>query len=97
MISKGQSKNAWRLVVGLLFNLLTVASMLPPSFFFPHLMEFLWALIPSITIVFLVPVIIHGSHWYKVIAVVLLLLPAWVAFWGWQMAIDRFMDYYLGH
>ena len=48
------------------------------------LKEFLLAFVPTIIILFLLPVIIRGSRSQKIIAIVLSLLPAWMAFSGWM-------------
>lgn len=48
------------------------------------LKEFLYIFVPTVAILFLLPVIIRGSHSQKFIAVVLSLFPAWMAFHGWM-------------
>jgi hypothetical protein len=53
------------------------------------LKEFLFVFVPTITILFLLPVIIRGSFSLKFIAIVLSLFPAWMAFNGWTAVIDR--------
>src|SRR5580692_4098879 len=54
--------------------------------------EFLMVFLPTITILFLLPVIIRGSGPQKILAIILSLLPAWLAFNGWQNVIYRFME-----
>jgi hypothetical protein len=73
------------------------------SSFFPDMNEnnetitlFLMTAIPSIIIVFLIPITIRGSHEQKIIAAILLLPAAWWGFAGWQNVIYRFMDYPFG-
>jgi hypothetical protein len=50
---------------------------------------FLFIFIPTITILFLLPVIIRGSRSQKIVAVILLLFPAWIAFLGWKEIINQ--------
>ena len=46
--------------------------------------KFLFVFIPTATILFLLPVMIRGSRQQKILAVILSLLPAWLAFEGWS-------------
>jgi hypothetical protein len=48
---------------------------------------FLFALLPSVSILLLIPVIIRGTPGEKIIAVVLLLPAAWFAFTAWAAVI----------
>ncbi|HEY1717722.1 MAG TPA: hypothetical protein VGH42_05425 [Verrucomicrobiae bacterium] len=53
------------------------------------LKEFLFVLVPTITILFLLPVMIRGPLSQKLIAIVLSLFPAWMAFSGWVAVISK--------
>jgi hypothetical protein len=48
---------------------------------------FLFALLPSVSILLLIPVLIRGKLGEKIIAVVLLLPAAWFAFMAWAAVI----------
>jgi hypothetical protein len=49
--------------------------------------SFLFALLPSVSILLLIPVLMRGTLGEKVIAVVLLLPAAWFAFMAWTAVI----------
>ncbi len=55
------------------------------------LKEFLLIFIPTITILFLLPVIICGSFPQRLIAILLLICPAWIGFYGWIVVIGRLL------
>jgi hypothetical protein len=52
--------------------------------------EFAAVFLPTIVILFLLPVIIRGSRPQKILAIVFSLLPAWLAITGWIEIISRF-------
>jgi hypothetical protein len=55
--------------------------------------EFLFVFLPTIAILFLVPVIIWGSRLQKILAVILSLSPAWFAFQSWsEIVIDHILN-----
>lgn len=49
--------------------------------------QFLLAGIPTITVLFLLPVIIRGSFLQRLIAIILSICPAWIGFYGWAAII----------
>jgi hypothetical protein len=51
------------------------------------LKEFLFIFIPTITILFLLPLVIRGSFSQKIISIILLIFPVWIAFYGWMTVI----------
>src|SRR5882672_9711227 len=54
--------------------------------------EFLVIFLPTITMLFLLPVIIRGSPAQKIAAIILSLLPVWIAIPGWLEIIARFSE-----
>lgn len=55
--------------------------------------EFLFVLVPTITVLFLLPVIIRGSRLQKILAIILSLLPAWLTFQGWsKIVVDHILN-----
>jgi hypothetical protein len=50
---------------------------------------FLFIFIPTITILFLLPVIIRGSYSQKIVAIILSLFPAWMVYFGWKEMINH--------
>ena len=50
---------------------------------------FLFALLPTVSILILLPVLIRGTLAEKIFAVVLALPAAWFAFMGWAAVIGR--------
>jgi hypothetical protein len=55
--------------------------------------EFVFVLVPTITILFLLPVIIWGSRSQKILAIVLSLFPAWLAFQDWSgIVVDHVLN-----
>jgi hypothetical protein len=50
---------------------------------------FLFIFVPTITILFLLPVIIRGSRTQKIVAIILSLFPAWMAYFGWKEMINH--------
>jgi hypothetical protein len=51
--------------------------------------EFLFAFIPTVSMLVLIPVIIRGSGSQKIVAIILSLFPAWIAFLGWEEIINH--------
>jgi hypothetical protein len=51
------------------------------------LKKVLLVFIPTITILFLLPVIIRGSFSQRLIAIILSICPAWIGFYGWAVVI----------
>jgi hypothetical protein len=51
--------------------------------------EFLFIFIPMLIIIFLIPVIIRGTPYQRIAAIVLSLLPACIALLGWTEIIKR--------
>jgi hypothetical protein len=56
------------------------------------LKEFLFVFTPTVSIVFLIPVIIRGSFAQKIMAAILLLPAAWLGCAGWKDVVCHFMD-----
>jgi hypothetical protein len=50
---------------------------------------FLFFFIPTITILFLLPVMVRGSRSQKIVAVILSLFPAWMIYFGWKGMISH--------
>jgi len=50
-------------------------------------------LIPSVAVLFLLSVIVKGSTWERLMAVVLSLVPAYIAYRGWEGLIYEFFVY----
>ncbi len=55
--------------------------------FHTGLNKFLLACIPTVTVLFLLPVIIRGSFSQRLIAIILSICPAWIGFYGWTAVI----------
>ena len=51
--------------------------------------KFLFIFVPTITILFLLPVIIRGSRSQKIVAIILSLFPAWMAYFSWEQMINH--------
>jgi hypothetical protein len=49
----------------------------------------LFALLPTVSILLLIPVLIRGTLGEKIIAVLLLLPAAWFGFMGWAAVVSR--------
>ncbi|HEY5296741.1 MAG TPA: hypothetical protein VIK59_02340 [Verrucomicrobiae bacterium] len=53
---------------------------------------FLMVFIPTVAIVILIPVLIRGTLGEKIVAVILLLPPAWFVFWMWYGVVSDFLN-----
>ena len=55
--------------------------------FHTGLNQFLRACVPTVTVLFLLPVIIRGSFSQRLIAIILSICPAWIGFYGWAAVV----------
>lgn len=51
--------------------------------------KLLFIFVPTITILLLLPVIIRGSRFQKIAAIILSLFPAWMVYFGWKEMISH--------
>ena len=63
--------------------------------FYDGLNEFLFAFIPTVAVVILIPAIVRGTVAEKIVAIIFLLPSIFFAFVGWTEIVGDFTDFYL--
>ncbi|MGH7976166.1 MAG: hypothetical protein ACREC8_05845 [Limisphaerales bacterium] len=93
---------ALRIVIALSFLVIFFSPLLSPLgdtgySFRDGLNAFLFAFIPTVPIVFLIPVVIRGTIAERIVAAIILLPSGALALLGWVDIIGAFMDTYFRH